>query len=178
MAAAALLAAGFTAQAQTNTVTPVQSIFQSFSSYLLDVNTNWGFNSFLIWNEVDYQNQIDISDGLGASYDVLHPANYVVSSAASLSLEAVMRNIGVAGRLASGQGGIGVNWNHYNIRIGGYADGGYNETWHKAYCELGVRVLKKPTPNTFLGVGLSYDLPQLDSQQNYPLVGVFGGISF
>ena len=96
----------------------------------------------------------------------------------TISAEGVMRNIGVAGTVASGQGGFGANYNYYSVRIGAYADGGYSEVWRQAYGEIGIRVLKKPTANTFLGVGLAYDLPQPKGNQDYPILGVFAGVTF
>lgn len=177
---AALLAIGFTVGAQTNPPPPStpQNFVQSAIGFIGTVDTNMAFAPFLLWDEVNYQNQVDVSDGLGVSYDVLKPASYYAPGVFSLSLEAVMRNIGVAGQIAGGQGGLGANWNYYNIRIGAYADGGYSPVWHQGYAEVGVRLLKKPTPNTFLGIGMSYDLPQTSGGQQYPLVGVFAGATF
>lgn len=174
---AALLAIGFTAGAQTNVLSPQQTIFQSATDYLTSVDRTEQFTRFLFWDEINYQNQINVSDGLFVSYDIYAPTN-CYTGGLSLSAEAGMRNIGVAGQIAGGQGGFGANYNFYSVRIGTYADGGYSPVWHQGYGEIGIRVLKKPTPNTFLGVGLAYDLPQPTSGQNYPLVGIFAGVTF
>jgi hypothetical protein len=175
------------AQVITNTTfaSPYQNIISSATEYLTTINTNYQFAPLLLWDEVNYQNQIDISDGIGVSYDIYQPAgcygtintNGVTKGGFTGSVEAGIRNIGIAGQVCSGQGGFGLNYNLFDVRAGLYIDGGYNAIDSKAFGEVGFRLLKKPTQNTFAGLGLALQFPD-KGPAAYPLVSVFGGITF
>ena len=44
-----------------------QNIFQTATNYFSTVDMTEQFTRFLFWNEINYQDQINVSDGLGAS---------------------------------------------------------------------------------------------------------------
>jgi hypothetical protein len=148
----------------------------SVENYFTTVNTNFTFQRVQVWNGMEYQNGVNIADDLAASFDVYAPAG-CYTGGLSVSLEGDMRNSGIAGTIVSGQGGAGLNYNYYDIRLGGYADGGYSAVSHKGYGELGLRAMKKMTPNTFAGISLGMQLPTIKGP-NYPLAGVFAGVTF
>jgi hypothetical protein len=154
---------------------PTTNFLQSAQLYFTSVNTNYTFSRFLLWNGMNYQNNVNISDELVASFDVYAPTN-CYQGGLTASLEGGMRNSGIAGTVVSGQGGAGLNYNYYDTRIGLYADGGYDDPLHRGFAEVGLRLLKKPTANTFLGTGLGLQFPTTGPQ--YPLVSVFGGVTF
>lgn len=173
------------AQITTNTFTdPYQSIVSSAESYLTSVNTNFTYAPVLLWDEVNYQNQVDISDGIGLSYDIYTiygtygtiGTNGTLTGGMTVSLEGGIRNIGIAGQVCSGQGGAGINYNLFDIRFGVYVDGGYNAIHSTGFVEAGFRLLKKPTQNTFAGLGLALQYPNKGPQ--YPLVSIFAGVTF
>ena len=147
----------------------------SVENYFTGINTNYTFNRVLVWDGMEYQNGVNIADDLAGSFDVYAPKG-CYTGGLTVSLEGGMRNAGVAGTIVSGQGGAGLNYNYYDVRLGAYADGGYNQVTHQGYGELGVRVMKKPTQNTFIGIGLAMQLPT--SKTAYPLAGVFAGVTF
>jgi len=167
--ALALLSLSVSLQAQTT------NFFQSVEIYFTGINTNYTFSRVLVWNGMEYQNGVNIADDLAGSLDVYAPKG-CYTGGITASLEGGMRNAGIAGTIVSGQGGAGLNYNYFDVRLGGYADGGYNEVTHRGYGELGARVMKKPTPNTFVGVGAAMQLPTKGPA--YPLASVFGGVTF
>ncbi len=165
-----LIGCGLPAQAQTT------NFLNSVENYFTGVNTNFTFSRVLVWNGMEYQNGVNIADDLAGSFDVYAPKGCYMGGFTA-SLEGDMRNAGIAGTIVSGQGGAGLNYNYFDVRLGGYADAGYNELTHRGYGEIGVRVMKKPTQNTFIGFGLGMQLPTIKGPQ-YPLGGVFGGVTF
>lgn len=174
-----LLLSGLTLRAQTNTPPVVppstpQGFLSSALLYFSSINTNYTFSPFKIWTGGDYQNQINFADSINFSYDVLQPASY--TQGVAFGAEAGMRNAGIAGTIVSYAAGGNVSYNYYDTRIEGYVDGGYNDPFHKGFAELGARILKKPTANTFLGLGLGFQIPT--KGPNYPIASVIAGATF
>ncbi|MGA3268052.1 MAG: hypothetical protein ABSE16_14650 [Verrucomicrobiota bacterium] len=167
--ALAFLAMGVTVRAQPT------NFLVSVEYYFTGINTNFTFQRVQVWNGMEYQNGVNIADDLAGSFDVYAPTG-CYTGGLTVSLEGDMRNSGIAGTIVSGQGGAGLNYNYYDVRFGGYADGGYDAVTHQGYGELGLRVMKKMTPNTFAGISLAVQLPTKGT--TYPLAGVFAGVTF
>jgi hypothetical protein len=176
-----IMSLAFTAPAQTvdtNAPPPTpQSFYDTTILYFSSVDTNMMFTPFKLWTSMDYQNNINFAAGINVSYDILQPASY--AKGISLGFECGMRNAGIAGVIVDGKGGLNVGYNYYSIRLEGYADGGYSDANNNGFGEIGARLLKKATPNTFFGMSLSGQFPHAArGGPAYPIVGVIAGATF
>ena len=100
-----------------------------------------------LWTGMNYQHGLNVSAEIGGQYNLWGP----------VSVEAIARNVGVGGDLMSGQGGIGVHVIHYDLKVTGYVDGGFNAVDGAGYVEAGVRFQKAISQSTFLLLGVGVD---------------------
>lgn len=168
-----ILLASVPARAQTAPPNP-QTFFESFKGYFGGFNTNLPFagsDTFDIWTGAEYVNNQNTSASLGISWNA-----FTLSSASGLTLgiETVTRNAGIAGVILSQSGGLNIQKTYLDTKFVGYFDGGYDFSLNKPIIEIGARVLKMLTPNTFAGIGIGERLGQ-KSVSNFPTLSVFAG---
>jgi len=100
----------------------------------------------------------NLANSLRLSYEAWQP-----SPTASLAVESVTRNGGVAGAVISQQAGLGFNFKVFDTRLTAYADGGYDfatPNRDHLYAEVGLRAAKKMTKYTFIEIGIAQQLPR------------------
>ncbi len=156
------------ARAQTNAppatpqsfVTSVQSYFTSFDTN----STTFSNRKFDLWTGMDYVQGVNTAASLGLEYQI----------SSGFAVESVTRNAGIAGIILSQQGGIGYSIVHYDTKITGYLDGGYDFDGKRTFAEIGVRAKKALSANTYLGIGISTRYPG----GRTPTFSVFTGFTF
>jgi hypothetical protein len=195
IAAAALLlltAVNANAQTDTNTPTPptVNGLISTFGSWIGTYNTNLSFQDIIIWDGPVYENQVNIGNELGASYDVwrqtISTNNTGLASVGNklggqmfLGLEARIRQASVAGARVSEAGGLEFGWMKYDFRAGVFADGVYLDhpsvvgvTGHEQ-AEFGIFAEKMLSPSSALGMFISEQ-----TGQKFPIIGANLNVSF
>lgn len=183
LAIAALGLCNVNAQTTTAPATPTTpaDVISGIGDYFSSVNTNlsWDATPFSLWTGVNYQSGVNTSAEIGASYDLWKPtASATATTKLAIAPEVTLRNAGIAGTIVSGQGGIGLSIEHYDLKLTGYLDGGYYLPANSPMFEIGGRVLKKITISTHAGVGLSFDHYFKQGNQNTPTVTTFVGWDF
>lgn len=151
--------AGMTPGPTPGSFTPPQmpttpaAFFANAGSYLSTVNTNltWTNTPTDFWTGANYQSGVNTSAEIGGSYDV-----WRLSATAAIAPEAVIRTFGGSAQIISGQAGAGISLFHYDLKITGYVDGGYNNPLDSGFVEFGARLKKKMTVSTYLGTGIYY----------------------
>ena len=174
--AIAVLALGLSAQAQVGTNLTPQSFFHTIGGYFtthnLELTNTFGAHKGEAWTSLDSiqgnaSTSAKLADAVGFQYSVYD----------HLSLENVLRTSGVAGTIVSDQLGLGLNFVVIDTKITFYADAGYDFEKSRLagskfkddlFGEVGVRVKKALTENTFGGVGLGIRLP--DASQVYQVM--------
>lgn len=145
------------ARAQTNSLTPPPNFFQTAESYFTSANTNftWDGNLLEIAAGADYMSSVNWANYLDAQYNVGQVAS--PSSAWNrFSLEAKMRNAGIAGTVDSTEAGINYMLvSYYSVKLEAGLDGGYDLDRNSALVEPKFTLRDKLTPNTFLGLVIS-----------------------
>jgi len=132
------------------------SFFSTATAYFTSFNTNynWKVRGEAAAGIASLQNgPANLANELRFGYNLGKSSNF--------SLEAVMRDSGIAGTILSGQFGAGVNFAVYDAKLTLYAHSGYH--FHESdrwFGELGARVSKKMTRYTFAGVGLGAEIPR------------------
>lgn len=153
------------------------NFFGSVTGYFTSFNTNYDASvaaaRMSLWTGADSLQGagVPLANSLGLSYNVYAPTN----SSLRLSIETVIRNSGVAGTIVSDQIGGGVGFIFHDTKFTAYADGGYDfiATKDRFYGEVGLRLQKNLTENTFAGIGIGVQFPQ-----NRQIEQVFAGFSF
>ena len=174
-----LCALSATAQTQTNQPPPTpQAFYQSVLDYFGSNDPTMQFTRFKLWTEGDYQNNVNFADKIAVSFD-LYTSDATYTNAITFGVEAGMRNAGIAGTIVDGGGGVNLSYNVDSIRVEGYADGAYSQISQEPFAELGIRILKKATANTFLGLSLGFQVPTTPrGGPAYPIFGVLAGATF
>jgi hypothetical protein len=159
----------------TSTPTTPADFFNSLGGYFTSVNTNltWTNKPASIWTGVNYQAGVNTSAELGASYDL-----WKLGANGAISPEGIFRNAGVAGTIVSGQAGAGISLFHYDLKVTGYLDGGYNVPAGSGFVEFGARLEKKMTVSTHAGLGLAWQKLFHGPTQNTPTVTAHLGWDF
>lgn len=160
----------FSAFAQTSTNTPPIptgpfDFAQQVGSWLTSVNTNetWANTPFSLWTAADFQSGAQVSAEVGASYDLWHlSTNFVFAP------EATIRNASIGGVVVSTMGGFNLSYEHYDLKLGGYIEGGYSEQNSTGLIEIGARATKKLTTSTFTFIGVYWDIPLKGKMQDVP----------
>lgn len=175
--ALALVLSVFTVQAQTNLtevpnqLPPTPSTFVgSLGSYLTT------FNPAFSW----VSNRFELS--VGADYiSGVNWANYIKPQInfGAFDAEANFRNIGIGGQIQSVEAGGGYALvQHFDTKVIGYADGGYDLNRKAGVIEPGVTVKKKGTENTYFEIGLSWPIWFKGPINEYPDIHAGTGFSF
>ena len=141
----------------TNAPPTPGNFLQSVILYFSSPGTNQTFqtnDTFDIWTGAEYVNNLNTAATLGISWNAWHFAPSTTGGMC-LGVESQTRNAGIAGTILSQ--GIGVNiqkvW--YDTKLEGFFEGEKNFAINKYCGELGVRIFKALTPNTFAGFGIS-----------------------
>ena len=179
VAAAIALASSSQAQSITNSPPPTpQAFYTSFLDYFTSNDPTMQFSRFKIWTEGDYQNNVNFANKIALSFDV-YTTDSKYTNAISFGIEGGMRNAGIAGTIVDGTAGAELAYSINSIRIEAYADGGYGTISHQGFAELGMRVDKKLTPNTFAGLSMGFQVPTTPKGGTaYPIIGVLVGATF
>lgn len=142
--------------AQTNAPAPptdTGSFFNTVQDWLLSQNTNntWSTRGQVSAGLDTIQNsKVNLANNIRISYEVYK----------GLSLEAGIRDSGVAGTLVSGQGGLSYAFKINDVRIAPYLIAGYDRiNADKKFGEAGLRVEKKMTKWTFIGLSFGQQFP-------------------
>lgn len=166
------------AQAQTNSNTsPTEQTFlQSFEGYFGSFNTNnastFGTNdTFDVWTGAEYVNNQNTAASLGISW------NAFKVSQETIGLESVTRNAGINGVILSQSAGVNLQKVYVDTKFEAYVDGGYDFSLKKPVAEVGARVFKALTANTYAGIGIGerFGSGQVSS---FPVLSVFAGFKF
>lgn len=168
------LAAALPAQSQDATTPPAvatpptsQGNFVSdIFGYFTVINTNlsdcFQSHKFDLWvGVVSVQaSDIPIENEIGLSYDLFRgTATNAMQTIGFFGVEAVSRNGGVAGSLIDQQGGFNAGVVICDIRLSGYADGGYDFYKKRPYGEIGLRAFKALGHNFYAGVQAGVQFP-------------------
>ena len=136
-AVAAMLAIGFTAQAQTNNTLPtIGGLISTFSAWVSSFDTNLSYQDFIVWDGPVYQKNVNIMNEFGASYDVwrqkISTNNTSLASVGNklggqlfLAPEGRFRQANIAGDWVSMGAGLEFGWMKYDFRSGVFVDGVY-----------------------------------------------------
>ncbi len=156
------------AQTDTNTPAPPQSspaFWTTALNWLKSSNPNnegTFFSRGEAWaGVVSLQGSVNIANEIGLSYKVYQPTN----SNFSVSIEAVTRDSGITGFFLSEQIGPCLNVKVKDVELSIYADAQYDlraegkSTLDNIHAEIGARVKKAMTQNTFIGVSMFTQVP-------------------
>lgn len=131
----------FSASAQTEQ--PHQTFFNSVTSYFASFNTNYdsvfATHKGTIWAGQDWQGGAHASSSLGLEYLVYK----------QFSFDSETRFADLTGNVKSQQIGVGYNVDVHDVRLTGFAAGGYDFETDKAYPVIGLRAKKLLTEHTF-----------------------------
>ena len=186
--AAMLSFAAITTQAQnspsvelvpTNAPPPSPQAFTtSILNYFSSNDPTMQFGKFKLWTEADYQNNVNIASKIALSFDV-YTTDPTYTNAITVGVEGGMRNAGIAGTIVDGTAGLQLAYNLNSIRVEGYIDGGYSAMSSQGFAELGIRVDKMLTPNTFAGLSMGFQMPTTPKGGTaFPIIGVIVGAKF
>ena len=165
-AVAALLAIGFTAQAQTNT--PAGNIFGTIESYLTSFNTNYTWSGVTLEFDTGYAQVtgVNAASKLNLQYDI---GNFDLGTSLQFS------GVGSAFNAYEGQIGYAV-LNHYDTKIDVVLRAGYDDTVQSAVVEPGITLKKKLTENTFAETAIT--MPIYFHQQFVKTPTFYIGVGF
>jgi hypothetical protein len=132
----------------------INSAFGYFTSFNTNLDSTFATDTALLWTGVDSIQGagVNLANSVGVSYKVWK----------AVSLESETRTTGIAGVLLSQQLGANLGFTVHDARLLLYADVGYaidKSAKDKIYGEIGVRVLKALTANTFAYIGVGAQLP-------------------
>lgn len=105
-----------------------------------------------IWTGAEYVNNLNTAATLGFSYNIWKQAQ---ADPFGFGLESQTRNAGVAGTILSQGIGINVQKVYRDIKLEAFAEGEKNFVLNTFDAEVGVRIFKALTDNTFGGFGVS-----------------------
>jgi len=131
------------------------SFFQTASAYFTTFNTNaemgWSQKGELAAGLASLRGPVNLANNLRLAYEV----------APSVALESITRDSGISGTWLSQSLGVAYSFKRWDARLIPYAAAGYrfNESSERWYGEVGLRVNKKMTRYTFMGIGLGAQLP-------------------
>jgi hypothetical protein len=182
MVAAALVLA-VNVQAQTNTPTPPtpSGVIAKAESWLDHFDTNLSYSDVIVWDGPVYQDQVNVANELGASYDVWRSTTNTANMFFA-GVEARLRQGAIAGAFVSEGVGGEFGWMKYDFRAGLFANGVRRENslaaktggGHYAF-ELGAFADKMLSTSSAVGVFIS---KQTADSSHAPLIGVDFNLSF
>jgi len=185
LAACAILAtAGYSSQAQstTNAAPSVPGFVTQFGDYLTTVNTNYNYQPVSMWTAAVYQNNVNVSDEVGVSWDLWEQN---VNGGLFAAVESRTRNAGIAGTVVSEGGGMEFGYMKYSLKVGVFGDGVYVTSQaatltSKAKGGYGageVGLFVNQMFSSTAGAGLFVSL-QTGARPLYPLIGANLNFSF
>lgn len=169
-------AMAFSAMAQTNTNAPqnflstIQGYFSHFDPTL--TNTFSDSKRLDLWTGAEQ----NLGNNTAADLGIEFRAYTFSETVLSISLESVTKNAGIAGTILGTQAGVGLNYVYIDTKLTGYVDGGYDFLNERPYAEIGLRVKKALTVNTFAGIGIA--LPIEKGFTGRPNIVIFTGFTF
>jgi hypothetical protein len=107
-----------------------------------------------------FVNNADNATTFGADLNLWHP-----SSAVTLAIESDVRNAGVVGKLYSAEAGLLLYHPMFNIRVGGYVDGGYSWLDHSPTASAGLDASKDIGKSSAVYLRLGYQYSFKTHQQ-------------
>jgi len=177
---------------QTSTPPTIKGLLSTASDWISTYDTNLSYQDVIIWDGPVYQNQINIANELGGSYDFwrqkVSPSNTGLASVGNKlggqmfgALEARLRQAGIAGTRVSEGGGGEFGWMKYDFRVGVFADAVYLDNLaamnlagkSRLTAEFGIFADKMMTSSSAAGIFISEQL-----HQKYPIIGVNLNVSF
>lgn len=129
-------------------LTTVQGFFTSFTG-LQTFLTN---DTLDVWTSAEQVGGNNTAAALGLSYN---PA-FTHFGNVQLGLESVTRAAGIGGTILSQSGGLNIQYAYKDVKLIGFAEGGYEFDLNKPAVEFGVRIWKALTDNTYTGPTLSW----------------------
>ena len=175
MAAAAMLVAGLTAQAQTTNVPPPSTTAQNdfivtASSWLvtIDYSKSWPTNEFDLSTGAKWLNNVNW-------------ANYILiqKDISSFAFDGEMVNQGVAGTINRIQGGAGYRiLNRGDLSAHAMLDGGYDRTAKSGFIEPKAVLRKLMAHGAFAEIALTYPIQFKGSSSDYPGLDIGVGVTF
>ena len=96
------------------------------ASWLGNINTNYSYQDVILWDGPVYENQVNIANELGGSYDIWHSVTGPTTNGLIFgAIESRSRQAGIAGSwLSEGLGGE-FGWQKCSFRGGVFVDGIY-----------------------------------------------------
>jgi hypothetical protein len=181
----ALLGLGaVTSQAQTvPSITGTNGILYTLVGWVGSYNTNNAFGDFLGWDGPIYQNQVNVANEIGASYDLYRSAPaFSPSGLFFIAPEARFRQAGIVGVFVSEQGGIEGGWEKYDFRAGIALDGVHRENMLATrtgggHAALEVLVFADKMFSSASGAGLFAGMDTGDNA-HAPVIGVNLNLDF
>jgi len=174
-----LVALTFTSTAQTNTPPTPAGVISTLGAWLGNYNTNLVFQDIIIWDGPIYQNQINVANEIGASYDVFRSKPLSNGGDIFVAPEGRFRQAGIGGVWLSESGGLQFGWMKFDFRIAGYCDGVYlnnpqaTGVNQREQVEFGAQAEKMLTPSTAVGMFVGGQ-----TRHSYPIFGVNLNVSF
>ncbi len=133
----------FLLSAFSQTEQPHQTFFNSVTGYFTSFNTNldtiFANHKGTLWAGQDWQGGAHASSSLGLEYLVYK----------KFSFDSETRFADLTGNVKSQQIGIGYNVDVHDVRLTGFAAGGYDFDLDNAYPVIGLRAKKLLTEHTF-----------------------------
>lgn len=169
------------APAPSQTAPSIGDDISSVAGWLGNINTNYHYQDVILWDGPIYQNQVNIANEIGGSYDVFRSNTNVATSSSLLfgAIETRQRQAGIAGSWLSHGAGGEFGWQRCDFRGGLFIDGVYLDhpstvgaTRHIGI-EGGVFADKMLSAASAVGVFVSGQ-----SGQKYPLFGANLTVSF
>ena len=175
ISAMVFMAVGYS-QAQTNAPTPPtpSGVAARVESWLDNYDTNLSYSDVIVWDGPVYQDQVNVANELGASYDVWRSSTNT-DNLFFAGVEARLRQGAIAGAFVSEGVGGEFGWMKYDFRVrrenalATKTGGG-----HYAF-ELGAFADKMLSKSSAMGVFIS---KQTADSSHAPLIGVDFNLSF
>lgn len=172
-----------TSQAQTPSLTGTNGVIATVAGWVSSYNTNLAFADFIGWDGPVFQNNVNIGNELGASYDLWRSqkANNP-NGLFFVAPEGRFRQAAVGGALSSENIGGEIGWQKYDFRAGLFGDAVHRENGLTAVTgdgrfggEIGVFADKMFSVASGAGLFVS---EQPDSRSHTPLFGLQLSLSF
>jgi hypothetical protein len=175
------LLAALSASAQTNALPSIGDDLTTAAGWVSTVNTNYHYADLVVWDGPVYENQVNVANEIGASYDFWRSQTNALTTAPLLfsAVETRERQAGIAGSWLSESGGLEFGWQHCDFRAGAFGDGVYLNhpsavgSKHRFGFEGGMFVDKMVSSAAAVGLFVSGQ-----SGQKYPLFGANLNVSF
>jgi hypothetical protein len=176
------MASAATSRAQSSNTPPsIGDILSTGAGWIGNINTNYHFQNAIVWDGPIYENQVNVANELGASYDLWHSDTNSMTTNGILfgAIETRQRQAGIAGTWLSHGGGAEFGWQKCDFRGGLFIDGVYLDhpssvgaSSHLAG-EVGLFADKMLSSASAVGIFVAGQ-----SGQKYPIIGANLNVSF